>query len=86
MSRIKDGARCRGGWVLGNNCGECGHCLATARVGVTTIRRLTDEAQGLREALRRIAARCGGWSPADVRAAVADALGCTVDELEGGAP
>lgn len=42
--------RCRGTWVLGNNCGECGHCLATAKDGVAEIRRLRDEVERLRNA------------------------------------
>ncbi len=36
----------------------------------------------LRAALLRIAARCDNWSPADVRAAVADALGMKVEDLD----
>lgn len=35
----------------------------------------------LKAALLRIAARCGDWSPEDVRAAVADALGVSVADL-----
>lgn len=99
--------RCRGYWVLGNNCGECGHCLETAKDGVAEIRRLRDEldrlrnqngllalkqavtegdgavASRLRNALLRVFHRCENWSSADVRANVADALGKTVEELEG---
>lgn len=37
----------------------------------------------LEAALLRIFDRCENWSPQDVKAAVADALGVTVAELEG---
>jgi hypothetical protein len=40
------------------------------------------DSKRFRDGLLRIAARCGDWSPADVRANVADLLGCKVEELE----
>lgn len=96
---MNDDLRCCGYWAFGNNCGECGHCLATAKEGVVEIRRLqyelaaasmtkdaaaakAEEAR-LRAVLLRIFHRCEDWSPGDVRAAVADALGATVRELDG---
>ncbi len=52
---------------------ETGAALAEA---TATIARL-------KAGLLRIAARCDGWTAEDTRAAVADVLGCTVEELEG---
>lgn len=46
------------------------------------VRALASECERLEAALLRIAARGGDWSPADLHAHVADALGVTVAELE----
>ena len=56
---------------------KCLHChadLIPARPPMPTV-------LSLKKSLLRIAARCEDWTAADVRAAVADTLGITVEEL-----
>lgn len=55
-----DGLRCKGAWGLGNNCGTCQHCVATARDGVETIRELRGEQNKLLAMLNEVARLIGG--------------------------